>query len=75
VVVATVISSVLFGLLHTNVAQGVAAFIMALILALAYEHTKSLWVPIAMHIANNTLVFSFAFIALALQELLEVMPR
>lgn len=75
VIVATVISSVLFGLVHANVAQGVAAFIMALTLALAYEHTRSLWVPIAMHIANNTLVFSFAFFVLALQQVLGQIAR
>lgn len=75
VIAATVISSALFGLVHANIAQGVAAFIMAVVLALAYEHTRSLWVPIVMHIANNTLVFAFALSMLALQPVLEHMVR
>lgn len=73
-IAAALISSVLFGLVHANVAQGVAAFIMGVALALAYEHTRSLWVPIVMHVANNTLVFAFAFLMLLLQQVLQQMP-
>lgn len=50
---AMVISSLLFGLVHFNLSQGIPAFFMALVLAGAYAKTDSLFVPILIHGINN----------------------
>jgi membrane protease YdiL (CAAX protease family) len=45
-----VMSSLLFGLLHAN---ALGAGMVGVVLALVYLQTRSLWVPIAMHVVNN----------------------
>jgi membrane protease YdiL (CAAX protease family) len=51
-----VLSSIIFGLGHFDSA-GVAAsaFIMGIVLAFVYEKSKSLWLPIAIHMFTNSL--------------------
>lgn len=50
---AAVISGILFGLAHFDIRMALANSIMGVALALAYEHSRSLWVPIMMHFINN----------------------
>lgn len=47
---AILASSIVFGLLHTNVIGG---FCFACVMAVFYIRTKSLFVPISLHILNN----------------------
>ena len=47
---AILASSIVFGLLHTNIIGG---FCFACVMAVLYIRTKSLFVPIFMHILNN----------------------
>ena len=55
VVWAVILSSVLFGFAHFDSMIVVAsALVMGVIMAIAYEKTKSLWITIFMHIATNT---------------------
>lgn len=51
--VAILISSLIFGLLHGDIAVAGATFIMGIILAWFYERSGSLWAPITIHIINN----------------------
>lgn len=47
---AILVSSIVFGLLHTNVIGG---FCFACVMAVFYIRTKSLFIPISLHILNN----------------------
>ena len=64
-VIASIITATLFSLLHIRqiVDQGIIQFVMLFALSLflnyAFEKTKSLWVPIIIHITFNTLIFLF----------------
>jgi hypothetical protein len=50
---AVAVQAVLFGILHVD---PVGAAVFGVVMALMYLRTKTLWVPIAMHAANNALV-------------------
>lgn len=50
------LSSLIFSFGHyDSVGVMVASFIMGIVLAMAYEKTKSLWFPIGIHIVNNSI--------------------
>ena len=70
---SVVISSLLFALAHPDsIAVMTSAFIMALVLAAAYEHTKSLWLSIAMHVITNSMsvfmIYVFSLLGQILQD-------
>jgi len=50
---AIVISSVLFSLMHGNIRQIPFALIVGIILGWLYTATNNIWLPIAVHFANN----------------------
>ena len=52
-----VASGVLFGLYHLNIFQGVFASILGIVLGLSYYWTRSIWIPIIIHFANNFLSY------------------
>lgn len=56
---AIVFSSVIFGVIHMIPIQVVSAMIMGLVLAWIYYKTKSLWIPIIVHVINNSIAFLF----------------
>ncbi len=60
---AIFISALLFGLIHMNPPQMIAGFILGLFLGWLYERTRSLWLPVVCHVANNTfsVISSMAF--------------
>lgn len=58
--VAVVVQAVVFGLLHVD---PVGAGVFGVVMALMYIRTRSLWVPIAMHAANNGTVLLFVYAA------------
>ena len=51
---AVLASSVVFALLHTNL---IGSFCFACVMAIFYIRTKSLFVPIVVHIANNLIAW------------------
>ncbi len=51
---AVIFSALLFGLAHGNLGQAVPTFGVGLVLAYGYAKSDSLWVPILLHILNNT---------------------
>src|SRR5262249_46878894 len=44
-----------FGLIHLDPAQGTMAMLMGICLHFVYQTTRSLWLPILLHVLNNTL--------------------
>ena len=60
-VTAAALSSLIFGLYHWNPAQGVYAFVMGLVFALAYEKTGRVEVPWALHGTCNMMVMVLAW--------------
>lgn len=56
---AIIISALLFGLVHIQPIQVIFTFIMGVLLAICYEYTNSLLVPIIVHFLNNAFSVSF----------------
>lgn len=54
---AIIVSSLIFGLIHGNLPQGLNAFVLGLVIATVYYYTRSLYISMFMHAANNFLVF------------------
>jgi hypothetical protein len=67
---SVLISSAVFALAHGYLPTVLAAFVIAVPLAWTYERSRSLWVPVTIHMVNNMVVFVMAFAALALSEYL-----
>ena len=61
-------SSLLFGAIHTSLMQFLPLSIFAMVQCWVYERTRTLWIPILIHVAFNTLS---ALGLLLLPELLE----
>ncbi len=53
IVFAIIVSSLLFGLVHGNINQGIFAFIAGLIMGLSYLLTKDIKVTMITHALNN----------------------
>lgn len=54
-VVAYIVSSLLFGLIHGNLIQGCYAAVLGFVCAFLFEKGKNLWYPIIIHMTINTL--------------------
>ena len=54
-----IVSSLIFGVIHFIPIQVVSAFFIGIVLAWIYYKTKSLWLPILLHIVNNSIAFLF----------------
>lgn len=50
---AIVMSALIFGIIHGNMVQFVFAFLIGLALAAVYERYRTIWAPIAAHMAVN----------------------
>jgi membrane protease YdiL (CAAX protease family) len=65
------LSSTVFALGHfDSLAVVASSFILGIVNALFYEWSKSIWVPIAMHMITNGLAVVLMYTALAVQEYL-----
>ncbi len=65
VLIGSLISSLLFGLIHGIPPVIAFAFIMGLVIAYAYEKSQSLWPGIIIHVINNSfkIVLLYLFVA------------
>ena len=61
---AALISSLLFGLYHMNMLQGIYAFIMGILFCTMYRRDHRKFVPICMHIGANLAVWTLSNIFL-----------
>lgn len=59
---AIIVSSVLFGIMHFNITQGINAFFIGIILGTVYIKTRSLVPCIFLHFVNNFLSFIGSYI-------------
>lgn len=50
---AVSISSLIFAVVHGDVAVGVSALALGVIFALLFEYSRSLWAPVLAHVINN----------------------
>jgi membrane protease YdiL (CAAX protease family) len=67
------LSSSLFGLAHfDSVGVLVSSFIMGLVMAYAFERTKSLWITIAIHIITNSTAVVFLYAAMILSQFFDL---
>jgi len=53
VIVGVSVSSLIFGLIHIDIAIAATAFVLGIVLALVYEYSDSLWTAVLIHIINN----------------------
>jgi membrane protease YdiL (CAAX protease family) len=68
---AALISAALFGLGHFDSLGVVAAsFVMGIVNAIVFEKTRSIWVPFAIHAANNSLAVVLVYLATLLVKML-----
>ena len=51
---SAILSSIFFAGVHFQFTQFLPIFILGMMLAAAYHYTRSIWVPIALHMINNT---------------------
>ena len=63
---AVLISSLLFSLMHGNLRQIPFAFIVGLVLGALYVCTNNIWLPIAVHFANNAISVLMEYFAFSL---------
>lgn len=61
-VLAAVITSVTFGLVHGQINVGLDTFILSMVMIFMLERRKSLWVSILMHFFKNLVAFLAAFV-------------
>ena len=54
---AIAVTSLLFAVVHGNMAQGINAFVLGLLLGWMYARTRSIVPGVAFHLANNTIAF------------------
>lgn len=58
---AIVLSSLLFGLFHANIVQGVFAFMMGMLFAAVMERYQNILVPILAHMSANLIIVILTF--------------
>ena len=60
-------SSLIFGLSHLpHIGNAFSAFVSGLILVVAYEKSRSIWLSIATHVANNSFLVVVVYWGLAM---------
>lgn len=60
------ISSLVFGIIHVDVAVGLTAFLLGILLALVYEYSRSLWTSILVHAINNSIKIGLLYLLVEL---------
>lgn len=61
---SAVLSALLFGAVHGQLEVGIGAFLVGIVLALAYERSRSLWPPIIIHAMQNSVSIILMFVAI-----------
>jgi membrane protease YdiL (CAAX protease family) len=61
-----ILSALIFGAIHLDIAVGLTAFILGMVLAWIYERSQNLWAPFLIHALNNSLRLLLLYILVAL---------
>ncbi len=64
--VGVIVSSLIFGLLHGEISIVVATAFLGAMMALVYEYSGSLWMPLMIHVANNGVKILLLYVMLAI---------
>lgn len=56
--VAIAVTALLFGVIHGNMAQGLTAFVMGLVIGWLYVRTRSIVPCVALHVADNSMSYA-----------------
>ena len=59
---ATITSALCFGIIHGNLPQGIAAFMLGLALGLCYCHTGNIVLCSVLHVVNNSMAVALMFL-------------
>lgn len=62
---AALISSLLFAVIHLELATIIPAFFIGVVCAVSFERSRSLWTPILIHSANNLIAIGLVYALLA----------
>jgi membrane protease YdiL (CAAX protease family) len=63
---SVIVSALIFAVAHLDIAVGLTAFVLGLVLALVYEYSQSLWTSVLIHALNNSLRLILLYILVAL---------
>jgi membrane protease YdiL (CAAX protease family) len=63
---AVLLSALIFALIHGEIAVGVTAFLLGILLAFVYEFSGSLWTSILIHAVNNSTKIALLYLLLQL---------
>ena len=55
------VSSLIFGVIHGNLAVGITGFLLGIVAALVFEYSKSLWTAVIVHAINNSLKIALLY--------------
>lgn len=74
VTIALITSSVFFGIYHMQLIQGIYAFIMGICMAIVYEWSESILVPIAFHMFANIAIVTSPYLPENVQKIICSVP-
>lgn len=60
------LSSLIFGVIHGDIAVGLTAFLLGILLAVVYEYSRSLWAAVIVHALNNSAKVALLYLLVAL---------
>jgi len=63
--IGTIVSSLVFGLLHGSPGMVAATFVLGSLAAILYENSRSLWPAIILHATNNLLVLLLQYLVIS----------
>jgi len=65
---SAVVSSLIFGAMHMIPIQILMAALLGVALCWTYERSQSLWAPVLIHMVNNLVAFSIAYVGLSMSR-------
>jgi membrane protease YdiL (CAAX protease family) len=60
------VSSLLFGLIHGNLAVGLTGFLLGILTAIVFEYSDSLWTAVLVHALNNSIKIVLLYLLVVL---------
>ena len=70
--IGILIASLLFGIFHMQLSRFLPLTFLGLLLGYSYYYTKSIWVPILLHLANNGIQVIGAYVSMQQGELTDI---
>jgi membrane protease YdiL (CAAX protease family) len=63
---SVLLSSLIFGAIHGNLAVGLTGFLLGILTAIVFEYSQSLWTAILVHAINNTAKIGLLYLLVSL---------